>query len=510
MEISRKRIVKNTMMLYIRQIFSVIVSLYTVRIVLKVLGAEDYGIYNVVAGVVTTFGFLSGAMAIASQRFLAFAIGQNDANTLHRSFSTMIIIFALISLIIIFLAETIGLWFVLHTLEIPKERIIAAQWIYQASVISFAITIMTIPYMAAIMAHEDMSVYAYISILEVFLKMVVVFFLQLLPFDKLATYGVLLMLMGAIITTIYRRYCINKYSECHFHFIWDRALFQEIISYSGWNLFGNIAWIGKNQGVSFILNIFCGPLINAAQGIATQVRTVCATFSQNFSSALRPPIIKCYASENYKEMQRLTFQGSKITFFLMLIIVLPLCFSLDYILTLWLGDVPDYTLAFTRLLLIEGLIDSISSPMASANQATGKIKTYQSIIGIIGLLNVPLAYYVLYIGYNPDIVFVVGIILQVFIILTRVIFLNRIWENVIRDCIIQVILPCTLVAIVSAVICRILPFTATSFGSLCWTTLIHVSVVGILIFSMGLTSQERKIIIGLLKKIIYENFRSEN
>lgn len=499
MEVSGKRIVKNTMMLYIRQILSIIISLYTVRIVLKVLGTEDYGIYNVVAGIVTTFGFLSGTMATASQRFFSFALGLNDEDTLRRSFSVMLIIFVIIASIIIILAETVGLWFILHVLDIPNERMIAAQWIYQTSIISFALTIVMVPYIAVIMSHEDMSIYAYISIIEAALKLGMVFLLQWIPCDKLVIYGILLLLLNGVISTIYRYYCITNYKECHFHFVWDKFLFQKIIGYSSWNLFGNIAWIGKNQGITFLMNIFYGPIVNAAQGIANQIRSVCVTFSQNFSSALRPPIVKCYASNNYLEMQRLTFQGSKITFFLMLLITLPIYFSIDYILNIWLDNVPQYTSIFTKLLLLEVLVDSISTPMASANQATGKISIYQTIIGIIGLLNIPLAYITLHNGYSPHLVFIIGIILQAFIVLTRVIFLNRIWPNAIRACLMQVILPCTMVGIISSIICKLLPITSKSFSSLCLTMLAHILVVGIMIYVLGLTVQERKLIIGLLK-----------
>ena len=298
-------------MLYFRQILIMAVSLYTVRVVLNVLGAEDYGIYNVVAGVVTMFGFLSGAMATASQRYFSYDLGKGDVGHLKTTFSVTFQIYVLLALVIVLLAETLGVWFVNHKLVIPAERIIAANWIFQAAVVSFLFTIVTTPYMASIIAHENMNVYAYVSIIEAALKLGIVFLLKHLPYDKLIVYGMLLALVSLINTSIYRFYCRAHYAECKFCFVRDKALFKEIVSYSGWNLFGNFATVCKVQGGTFLLNMFFGPIVNTAQSVASQIRNATATFSNNFMQAMRPQIIKSYAAEDYGGMWRTLFGDAK-------------------------------------------------------------------------------------------------------------------------------------------------------------------------------------------------------
>lgn len=290
------RIAKNTIFLYFRQILIMLVSLYTVRVVLNVLGAEDYGIYNVVAGVVTMFSFLSGAMASASQRYFSFDLGKGDTEHLKITFSVTLSIYLLLILVVVILAETVGLWFVNNKLVIPPERMMAAKWIYQFAVLNFVVTMITTPYMAIIIAHKKMSVYAYVSIIEVSLKLGIVFLLKVLPYDKLIVYGILLAVVSFINTSIYRFYCYKNYSECKFLFVKDKKLFKELISYSSWNLFGSVASMVRNQGLTILLNLFFGPLINALRAVAMQVNVAVLSFAQNFSTALRPQIIKSYAA----------------------------------------------------------------------------------------------------------------------------------------------------------------------------------------------------------------------
>ena len=314
------RIAKNTIVMYVGQIAILLVSLYTVRVVLRVLGSEDYGIYNVVAGAVTMFGFLIGAMAISSQRFLSYAIGKNDEELLRKNFRATLTIYVLLGGIIILLGETIGLWFLNTKLVIPEPRIVAANVVYQLSLVNYFLSIIMTPFMSAIMAHEDMSIYAKISILDVFLKLAIVFLLYIIPFDKLIVYGVLLVVVSNIDRILYQRFCKKHYRECEFVLEFDRDKLKEIASFSGWNLFGNIAWIIKNQGTSFLLNIFFGPVMNAAQTIAIQVRSVITNLASNFSSAAQPQIIKKYANGDYDSMLNLTFTACKLSFYLMIFI----------------------------------------------------------------------------------------------------------------------------------------------------------------------------------------------
>ena len=419
------RIAKNTLMLYFRQILIMLVSLYTVRVVLSVLGAEDYGIYNVVAGVVTMFGFLSGAMATASQRYFSFDLGKGDTERLKITFSVTFQIYVLLALIIVFLAETLGLWFVNNKLVIPVERMKAANWIFQAAVVSFLFTLITTPYMASIIAHENMNVYAYVSIVEAGLKLGIVFLLRVLPYDKLIVYGILLATVALINTSIYRLYCRSHYAECKARFVKDGALFKEIVGYSGWNLFGSVASVVRNQGMTILLNLFFGPIVNAARAVAAQVNAAILSFAQNFSTALRPQIIKSYAAGEKNIMLRMVMYGTKIVFFLMLLICVPLYFEVPYLINLWLKNVPEHTVAFVRLVIIDVLIDSISYPIMAIVQATGKIKLYQALVGGILILNLPVSYLFLKLGFTAEIVFIVAIVLSVVALFLRILISQK-------------------------------------------------------------------------------------
>jgi O-antigen/teichoic acid export membrane protein len=314
---ANKRIAKNTVMLYIRMLFSMVVSLYTSRIVLNTLGVEDYGIYNVVGGIITMFSFLNGAMAAGTQRFLTFELGKNDAIQLSRVFSMSMSIHLMIALVVFVLGETLGLWFVNTQLTIPSERMAAANWVYQFSVLSAMVGIWSVPYNASIIAHERMNVYAYVSILEVILRLLIVFLLQWFGFDKLKFYAVLVFSVSLTIRFIYGRYSKLHFSETRFKFYWNKDLFNTLVSYAGWNLWGNLAVVAHDQGVNILLNIFFGPAVNAARGIAYSVKAAVYSFVQNFQVAMNPQIIKSFASGDFKNMHQLIFQGSKFSFFLL-------------------------------------------------------------------------------------------------------------------------------------------------------------------------------------------------
>lgn len=428
-----KRIARNTLMLYFRQILIMAVSLYTVRIVLNVLGAEDYGIYNVVAGVVTMFGFLSGAMATASQRYFSFDLGKGDTENLKKTFSVTLAIYALLALLIVLLAETVGLWFVYNKLVIPSERLTAAKWIYQAAVASFLFTLITTPYMSAIIAHENMDVYAYVGIVEVALKLGIVFLLKVLTFDKLILYGFLLLCVAVINTSLYRFYCKKKYEECHFCLLWDGKLFKEIFTYTGWNTFGAAVGTFKFQLVNILLNQYFSPVLIAARGIANQVNSAVSSFAMNFSNAVRPQIIKLYAAEQKREMLDFMFKTSRYTFYLMFLLAAPLFFEMKTILGLWLKVIPEYTVLFTQLLLIDVIIDSISYSLGVGVQATGNIKWYQIIVGGLLLLNLPTSWIFLSFGFSPSIVFIIGIIITIIAFLCRLFFLKQLFSFSLRE-----------------------------------------------------------------------------
>jgi O-antigen/teichoic acid export membrane protein len=405
-------------------ILTMLVSLYTVRVVLDTLGKVDYGIYNVVGGIVAMFSFLSGTMASASQRFFAFELGQKNFIRLKQIFSLTLSIYIGIAIIILLLAEIFGLWFLNTQMNIPPERINAANWIYQLSIFSFMTTMFTIPYNAVIIARENMKVYAYVSIIEVILKLVAVYLLVLFSYDKLILHAILIFCITTLITFIYRIYCIRKYEECKFSFFKDKTLLKEIIGYSGWNLFGALSSVCKGHGINIVLNLFFNPAINAARGIAYQVDSILLNFGGNFFTAVRPNIIKLYSSNNHDKMMNLIRKSTKFSFYLLLFLSLPLLLETDFIVGLWLTEIPEYTVTFIRLVIIDTLLEFLIHPIVTLVQASGKVKWYQIVIGCIRILNLPIAYFVLYSGFSPSSVFYVMIIITILCNILRLIFIK--------------------------------------------------------------------------------------
>lgn len=379
---NNQRIAKNTLMLYFRMILTMLVSLYTSRVVLNTLGVEDFGIYNVVGGFVSMFGFLNSAMASATQRFLSFEIGKGDRNQLRNVFSMSVNIHFLIAFTILILAETVGLWFVNTQLTIPAGRMGAAQWVYQFSILTMMVYMVSVPYNAMIIAHERMNVFAWVSIAEVSLKLFIVFMLQWFGFDKLKFYAVLTFCVSLIIRFIYGFYCSKHFKESKYKFNWEPKLFKRIFNHAGWMLFGTTSNMLSSQGLNMLLNIYFGVVVNAARGIAFQLQNAVNAFVNNFMTAVQPQIIKTYAQENLEEMYKLVFRSSKYSFFLLFIIALPVLLLTETILTWWLKIVPEYATIFTRLTIIDLFFTSLYPPIATVSQATGNIKYYQLAISI--------------------------------------------------------------------------------------------------------------------------------
>ena len=400
------------------------VSLYTVRVVLAVLGAEDYGIYNVVAGVVTMFGFLSGAMATASQRYFSFDLGRGDTEGLKKTFSVTLTIYVILALLVVLLAETLGLWFVYNKLVIPAGRLTAAKWIYQAAVMSFIFTLITTPYMSAIIAHENMNVYAYVSIVEAALKLGIVFLLRALPYDKLVVYGLLLLVVAAVNTSLYRLYCRRNYAECRPRVMWDVALFKEIFGFTGWTLFGQFTTVARNQAVTVLFNQFFTPVVVAARSISMQITSAVNVFSSNFNTSLYPPIIKEYSAGNKAAMFGLLYSGCKMTFFLLWVFALPLVLHMPVVLSLWLKDVPEWTVLFTRLALIEVLINSLGQPVSTAARAPGRMMAYELILGSLQLLIFVFSWALFRRGYDAWVSFAVAIIVNLMMMFVRLVLVR--------------------------------------------------------------------------------------
>jgi len=500
---NNKRIAKNTALLYFRMLITMMVSLYTVRIVLNTIGTVDYGIYNVVGGIVTMFSFLSGSMASATQRFFSFELGRKDYNQLKNTFSITVIIYAIIALIIFILAETVGNWFLNTHMTIPLERVEAANWIYQFSIFAFIVTILTIPYNASIIAHENMNVFAYVSIVEVLLKLLIVYLLVVFDFDKLKLYSVLMFSVTLLITFIYRTICIRKYEECHFRFYWNTKLFKTLLSYSGWNLFGSLASVFRNQGINILLNIFFGPIVNAARGITYQLNSAITQFVTNFMTATRPQITKYYAKGEKKNMLDLVFRSSKFSFLLLFVLSMPILLETNFIIKLWLKETPEYVIIFTRLVIITSLIDSLSYPLMTAAQATGKIKIYQATVGGVMLLSLPISYILLKFNFPPQTVMYVAIVNSIICLFLRLILLRKMVGLEPILFLKQIILSSALVCIVAYIIPLFLIFELKE-GIYRFVVVLFIGFISSIFasFKIGLSHSERQYIILNIQKVL--------
>ena len=422
---NNKRIAKNTLLLYFRTILVMVISLYTSRVVLDTLGVEDFGIYNVVGGVVAMFGIISGSLSSAISRFITFELGHGDKEKLKRIFSTSVNIQLGLSLIIIILGETIGLWFLNSKMNIPPERISAANWVLHCSLLTFAINLVSIPYNAVIIAHERMSVFAYVSILEASLHLFAVYLLYISLWDKLIFYSCLLAIVALFIRIVYATYCRHHFKEAKYRLIYDHKLLKEMSVFAGWNFIGAASAILRDQGGNILINLFCGPAVNAARGIAIQVNRAVQTFVSNFMTALNPQITKSYAAGNNTYMMTLIFQGARLSFYMLLLLSLPILINTSYILSLWLKTVPDHAVQFVQLVLIFAMSESISHPLITAMLATGKIRNYQIVVGGLQMMNFPISYILLRIGCIPETVLFVAIVISQCCLAARLSMLKR-------------------------------------------------------------------------------------
>lgn len=449
---NNKRIAKNTLLLYFRMLFMMAVSLYTSRVVLNALGVEDFGIYNVVGGVVAMFGFISGSMASSTQRFITFALGKCNEYELSKVFSSSIITHGIISLIVIAFSETIGLWLLYNKMTIPVERMDSALWVFQFSVLSTVIMIMSVPYNATIIAHEKMDVFAYISVLEVVLKLLIVYLLVVFNSDKLKLYALLLFVVQIFIRLIYGVYCKKKFKEAHFRCIYDKALLREMSLFAFWTMNGNLAVICYTQGLNILLNIFFNPAVNAARGIAVQVQGTIQNFCRNFQMALNPQITKSYAVSDYEYMHKLVYASSRYSFYLLLLLSLPIILETRFILSLWLGIVPEYTVSFIRIILVTTIVIALSNPVIVSIHATGRIKRFQTYEGTILLTILPVAYIFLKAGFPPKTVFIVHLFIEIITQTARVWIICPMINMRKRDYLRNVIYPIVKVTICATVI----------------------------------------------------------
>ena len=487
-----KRIAQNTLLLYFRMLFIMAVSLYTSRIVLNTLGIEDFGIYNVVGGIVFMFSMLSGSLSSAITRFIAFELGRGDKNKLYNIFSASVTIQIGISLLIIILAETIGLWFLNVKMNIAEERMTAANWVYQFSIFTFTISLISIPYNASIIAHEKMSAFAYISLIEVLAKLLIVYLLLISPIDKLIFYAILMFCVAIIIRLAYGIYCKKHFEECTYHFTFDKILLKQMFGFAGWNFIGATSAVLRDHGGNIIINMFCGPTVNAARGIAFQVNTAIHGFVSNFMTALNPQITKSYASGEHNYMITLIYQGARLSFYMLLILSLPVLINTHYILVLWLKMVPEHTVSFVQLVLLLGMSEALSQPLITATLATGKIRNYQIIVGGLQMMNLPVSYYLLKNGIFPEAVIIVAIFFSQICLATRLIMLHYMISLSIKKYIKKVYLNVSIVALISSIIPIFMKYSMPeSLVSFVTISIASIIYTGLIIYFIGCTNKER-------------------
>ena len=509
---NNKRIAKNTLLLYVRMLFTMAVSLFTSRVILNTLGVEDYGIYNVVGGIVTMFSVLSGSLSSSISRFITFELGKGNIERLKTIFSTGVNIQLGMSVLIIIIAEAVGIWFLNAKMNIPADRMLAANWVFQCAILTFVLNLLSVPYNAAIIAHEKMSAFAYISVVEVTLKLIIVYMLTISPFDRLKAYAVLLLCVGAVIRFIYGYYCKRHFEECTYHFVFDKPVLKEMTGFAGWNFFGNSAYMLNTQGVNILMNLYFGVAVNAARGIATQVDAALKQFVNNFTTAVNPQITKSYAQGDLAYMHKLVCRSAKFSAFLMLFFAIPILLETQSILTIWLKTVPEYAAIFLQLIIISSFVDTVlANSLVTSMFATGNIKRYQIIVTTIGCLVFPFSWIAFQLGFQPEIAYVLYFIIYTVLLGVRLYLLKDMVKLPIMMYVREVLYRVLPVMI----ICFIIPMMIRYSMQEGWMRLILLCLVSTIVtavveYSIGLTKNERKFIVGKINnKNINNNIKDK-
>lgn len=504
---NNKRIARNTLMLYIRTLFVMVISLYTSRVVLQVLGVEDYGVYQVVGGLVAMFSVISSSLSSAISRFITFEIGRGDMERLKRIFSTSIIIQLCLCVIVALAVEIGGLWFMHTEMQIPPGRSDAAEWVLHCSVLTFCINLLSIPYNACIIAHEHMKAFAYVSVVEAMLKLGILFLIIHSPIDRLVAYAILLTLAAALIRLAYTVYCHKHFEETKTKLIFDKSIFKEMSGFSGWSFFNNTSFILNNQGVSMLMNVFFGVTVNAARGIAIQVESAVLQFVNNFTTALNPQITKSYANGDLDNMYKLVCRGAKFSFFSMLILSLPIILEANQIISIWLTKVPEHTVIFVQLSMIMGMCDCIGTTGYTACMATGKLKRYSLTLTPLIVLEFPLSWLLFYYGASVESSYYLYILIKLLVLFVRMYLMQ---SMIGLNCLMYikvVFLPITLTTLFS-IILPMLIITFMDENILRFFILLVVSTISVIVsvLFLGMTRIERNIIIqkssNLFSKII--------
>lgn len=501
---NNKRIAKNTLILYFRMLLLMVVSLYTSRIVLQALGSEDYGLNNVIAGVIAMFGYLNNSLATSTSRFLTFELGKGNLKRIGEIFNNSFGIHFGYAIILIVLSETIGLWFVNNVLNIPDNRIVACNIVYQTVIISAVLQITLVPRNAMIIAHERMTVYAYIGIYGAFVKCFIAIALKYSSYDRLIIYAILLLLNEIIIYLFYWIYCRKAFpAVTKLSLKYSKVLIRSLLGFTTWSLLGSTVLMARNQGVTMLINLFFGAAVNAANAIAYQVNQAITNFTTNFTVALNPQIIKTYAADDMKSMKNLLYQGCKLSFYLLLLLCYPVLFETEYILHMWLGEYPAYTVNFTRWILILSMVEIFNNPIGCAIQATGDIKWYQIVISCIQFLTFPAVFIFYKMSMPPYIALVAMVVFGLIAFFSRFYFMKKLLYIKTWEYISIVLLPCLLVSLLAIIIPSVIKLLMSeSIMRLTIATTLCTIINMILIYTLGINNRERL----FLKQAIFKFF----
>lgn len=504
-ESSNKTILKNTVFLYVRTLVLLVLGLYTSRVTMQALGVENYGIINVVSGFVAMFSLINGALSGTCQRFITFELGKPNGNV-RQIFSSTFYIHIVLAAIILILAETIGLYFVNYKLNLPLDKMGEVQWVFQCSVISFILGLINIPYNALIIAHEKMKAFAYISLVEAVLKFITVYAILVFPYNALIFYSILTLASSTLVRFVYQIYCVRSFKrETMLEKIKDKQGFEYIFRFAGWAFIGNSATILNGQGINVILNLFVGVTINAARGIATMIESIVTGFVYNFTTALNPQITKSYAQKDTVRLSDLLDLGTRLSFFLMIVMSVPLVIATPDLLELWLTVYPYYAVAFIRITLIIAIVQAMANPYITAICATGNIRNYQLVVGGITLLNIPVCYILLYCGLDPIWVYVASLVVYILTFLIRLIFVRNKTGIAVRLLCTTILFKLIPIAVISVVISFLLALyidTSSWLGLICFATLSCIFTI-LLIYSIGIQQKERLFVYNFVKSRIF-------
>ena len=505
---NNKRIAKNSLFMTIRMVIVLFITLYTSRIILKVLGVEDYGIYNVVAGFVTMFGFLNSSLSNGIQRFFNYELGKNGIAGANKVYNMALLIQVILAVVIIIPTEVIGIWYLHNKMVIPEERMFAAEWVFQLSLITFLLHILQVPYTASVMAHERMDFYAIISVFDVFVKLGCIFMIPLFDADYLILYGIIMTLIALISLLAYIIYAKSKFKEIHIKPIFYKSLFKDMLSFSGWNMFGTLGHMFKDLGVNLILNFFFGPIVNAARGVANQVNSGLQSFVSNITVPVRPQLIQSYSQGNINRSLNLTYTMSKLSCFVLLLMAVPIMLEIDYILHIWLGDknIPAHTASFVIIIVLNSFLNNLNSAISGLVHASGKMKKYQLAGGSISLISVIIVYFSMLFMEVSELALIVILVMDTVRQIIALIILKSIvpefsFSIYIKNIIFPVFKVSFIGIIIPICIHSLLPYGLTRFIIV---FILSVFLIGFSIYFLGLNCNEK-----ILVKNIFDKLKSK-